>query len=112
MGKKINVKIKKRIAPDTTYDGTELTDVSPRLTRKSMVLDSRAAYSSFRVVNTASGQKDVIDKATGAIVARISKRHGQWSYKLRNGDGKIHMTGCKMRDALAVIAEKVKGLQS
>ncbi len=114
MGKRMNYKIKYKLAPETTYDGTELTDNSPRMARRSVVLGERAAGSSLKTTPASGGRLWMVDELTQRRVGMLSRRQGQWSYSTVApfGDGKVHVTGLtKRKDALAYVATKLKGIQ-
>jgi hypothetical protein len=108
MGKKIRVKIKRKMAPETTYDGSELTDLSPRdpCTHDNI---RNAVKTAYYVGKEMSGRHfPIMDKQTDRHVATLSKRSGVWAYKILPGnagaDGKLHQIGSKRDTARAAMA--------
>lgn len=102
-----------KLAPASSRGDTEVTQ-SPR-DLFSPEREKSAALRSF-VVAPKGDMRQMRCATTGRIVATLSKRQGQWSYKILPGlpgaDGKIHMTGKGLRDAKAMVAAKLGGFKA
>ena len=110
MGKRIKVKM----APETTYTGSEVTDMSPRIVRRASVT-AKAVRKSFRLGKAISRNKfPLFDKETGMMIAILAKSDGLWTYMIRDprlgADGKIHRVGNREETILACV-NKVRGYQ-
>jgi hypothetical protein len=99
-----------KLAPESSRGDTEITK-SPR-GLFSPEKAKRAALQSY-VVSPKGDMRQMRCAFSGRVVATLSKRQGQWSYKILPGlpgaDGKIHMTHKSLRDAKALVASKIGG---
>lgn len=105
-------RIKIKLAPESSRGDTEVTQSPRRLF--SPERERKAALRSF-VIAPKGDMRQMRCAVTGRVVATLSKRQGQWSYKILPGlpgaDGKIHMTNKCLRDAKAVVAAKLGGFK-
>lgn len=106
-------RVKIKLAPESSRGDTVVTQSPRRLF--SPEREKSAALRNF-VVAPKGDLRQMRCASTGRLVATLSKRRGQWSYKILPGlpgaDGKIHETGKGLRDAKAAVAAKLGGFKA